>query len=225
MSPWRPALLFALVLARAASADPGDFREVVSAPRTPYSEDFAVHGFTLLEPGAALTRGAGVIGRAYSLSPEASNTVWGIVAEAINFPQAAGHVVGIESGVVNMAPDTLGEIRGLHLVFKDRMDMSIGEPVTAVGRNLFNENSAAIYISSQPRSPAGEYSGWQAALKLDRHALDRTAAVPYAAAIDVSDVEVPATFYLIVWRCGDVKCGLKPTDDGAVVVRDIERLP
>jgi hypothetical protein len=225
MCPWRPALLFVLVLARAACADPGDFRGVVSTARPPYSEDFALHGFLLLDRGAAGSRGAGVIGRTYSLSADPSNTVWGIVAEAINFPEAGGHIVGTESAVVNMAPDTIGEIRGVHVVFKNRMDMGIAEPVPAVGRNRFNENSAAIYVSGQPRSPAGEYSGWQSGIKFDRHSLDRSVSVPYTAAIDVSEVEVPATFYLIVWRCGEVKCGLKPTDDGAVVVRDIEHLP
>jgi hypothetical protein len=49
--------------------------------------------------------------------------------------------------------------------------------------------------------------------------------VPYAAAIDVSEAEVPATFYLIVWRCGKVKCGLKPTDSGATVVVDVDNAP
>jgi hypothetical protein len=225
MLPWRPALACALVLARAACADPGEFRGVVSTARPPYSEDYALHGFLLLDRGAAGARGAGTIGRAYSLSADPSNTVWGIVAEAINFPEAAGHAVGTESAVVNMAPDKVGEIRGLHVVFKDRMDMAIDEPVPVVGQNRFNENSSAIYVSSQPRSPAGEYSGWQSGIKFDRHSLDRSVSIPYAAAVDVSEVEVPATFYLIVWRCGQVKCGLKPTGDGAVVVRDIEHLP
>jgi hypothetical protein len=97
--------------------------------------------------------------------------------------------------------------------------------VPVVGQNRFNDSSEAILIASQPRSSAGEYSGWQTGIRFDRSSLDRSVSVPYAAAIDVSDAQVPATFYLIVWRCGKVKCGLKPTEDGAVVVRDIDNAP
>jgi hypothetical protein len=47
--------------------------------------------------------------------------------------------------------------------------------------------------------------------------------VPYAAAIDVTDPATQALYYLIVWRCGNVKCGLKPTAEGAEIVKDIDR--
>jgi hypothetical protein len=165
------------------------------------------------------------VGRAYSASRAPGNIMWGVVAEALNFPSAQGHIVGVESGVVNMSADNLGELRGLDVVFKDRMDTDLANPVPVVGANRFNANSSAVYVSSQPRSPAGEYSGWQAGIRFSRHSLDRSSSVPYAAAIDVSDAEVPATFYLIVWRCGKVKCGLKPTDSGATVVVDIDNVP
>jgi hypothetical protein len=217
-------ILLAAVLAGAgiAAAQPGEFTSSVDSVRPPMSEDSAVHGFTMLKDGAADAHGVGVVGRAYSVSGGPDNTVWGLVAEAVNFAGARGNVVGMESGVVNMAPDNTGELRGLHVVFKNRMDLSVDHPVPVVGANRFNEQSEAIMISSQPRSTAGEYSGWQAGIKFDRNSLDRSASVPYAAAIDVSEVQVPATFYLIVWRCGKVKCGLQPTEDGAVIVTDID---
>jgi hypothetical protein len=211
-----------LAWARSVLADPAQFTSVVDdSPPAPV-EDGAVTGFTVVRPGSANARAVGAVGRAYSASHEANNIVWGLVAEALNFPSARGHVVGVESGVVNMSPDNVGELRGLDIVFKDRMDVDFANPVPVVGQNRFNADSAAIYVSSQPRSPAGEYSGWQAGIRFSRHSLDRSADVPYAAAIDVSDAEVPATFYLIVWRCGKVKCGLQPTDSGATVVVDID---
>jgi len=214
-----------LGLARVSVADPAQFTTVVdSSPAAP-AEDSAVNGFTVVRPGSANAHAVGAVGRAYSASRAPGNTMWGVVAEALNFPGAQGHIVGMESGVVNMAADNPGELRGLDVVFKDRMDVDLGNPVPVVGQNRFNENSSAVYVSSQPRSSAGEYSGWQAGIRFSRNSLDRSASVPYAAAIDVSEAQVPATFYLIVWRCGDVKCGLKPTQDGAAIVRDIDHAP
>ena len=101
-------------------------------------------------------------------------------------------------------------------------DSDLTNPVPTVGQNRYNENSAAVYVSSQPRSPAGEYSGWQTGLKFDATSLDRSSSVPWTAAIDVSEVQTTVPFYLVVWRCGKVRCGLKPTDDGAKIVTDID---
>ncbi|HUI99604.1 MAG TPA: hypothetical protein VLY46_05170 [Usitatibacter sp.] len=213
----------ALVMAPFAMARAAEFDASVDSLRGPESEDSALFGFIVLKDGAAGAHAVGSVARAYSVSAGTGNTVWGVVSEAVNFPAAQGNVVGIESGVVNMNPSNDSQLRGLHLVFKDRTDLAIDAAVPVVGRNHYNENSAALYIASQPRSGAGEYSGWQSGIKFDAASLDRSASVPYAAAIDVSEAQVPATFYLIVWRCGDAKCGLKPTDDGAIIVRDVDR--
>ncbi len=207
---------------RFAAADPGDFRMLVDDTQAPRPEYSALQGFVMLGEGAAHKRAVGSVGRAFSLSSGPDNTVWGVVTEAINFPSASGSVVGTESAVVNMSPDNEGELRGIDVVFKDRMDSAIDDPVPVVGRNRYNERSAALYVSSQPRSGAGEYAGWQAGIKFAPASLDRSASVPYAAAIDVSEARVQAPLYLLVWRCGQVKCGLKPTDDGATIVVDIE---
>ena len=214
-----------LAFASLAMAQPGGFTTSVDDTRPPNSEDSALYGFLMLKEGATNAHAVGAVGRAYSVSPAPGNTVWGMVSEAINFPAANGKVVGIESGVVNMNPANDSQLRGLHVVFKDRTDIAIDAPVPVLGQNKFNENSVAIYVTSQPRSAAGEYSGWQTGIKFDTASLDRSASVPYAAAIDLSEAQVPATFYLIVWRCGEVKCGLKPTADGATIVRDIDRAP
>lgn len=218
------ALVFALLaLAGSASADPADFDQVVDGSRPGSPEDRALQGFTWVGGHASGVHAVGTIGRAYSASDSPGNILWGVVSEAINLPAAGGNLVGIESGVVNMSARNEGELRGLDVVFKDRLDANLDDAVPAVGQNRFNERSSAIYVSSQPRSPAGEYAGWQAGIRFDRHSLDRSASIPWAAAIDLSQAEVPATFYLIVWRCGNVKCGLMPTEDGAAIVRDIER--
>jgi hypothetical protein len=133
--------------------------------------------------------------------------------------------VGTESAVVNMSHDNDGELRGLDVVFKNRLDGALADPVPTVGQNRYNEHSAAVYVSAQPRSPAGEYSGWQAGIKFAATALDRSASVPWTAAIDASEVQAKAPFYLVVWRCGKVRCGLKPTEDGATIVTDIDNAP
>lgn len=206
-----------------AVADPGDFRLEVDSTSPPKSEDTALQGYVLLRPNASESSAVGTVGRAFSLSSRPGNTVWGVVTEAINFPTASGNVVGTESAVVNMAPGNVGELRGLDVVFKNRMDTQFNDPVPSVGDNRFNESSAAVFISSQPRSPAGEYSGWQAGLRFGRWSLDRSASHPWTAAIDVSDVEVDATFYLVVWKCGFVRCGLLLTPQGPVTVTDIDR--
>jgi hypothetical protein len=206
-----------------AHADPGSFTLMIDSDRDPSSEDKAVQGFVMLQPGASHARAVGSIGRAYSQSRAEGNTVWGVVTEAVNFAGASGHVVGTESAVANMSHDNTGELRGLDVVFKNRADGALGDPVPVVGQNRYNDHSAAVYVSAQPRSPAGEYSGWQAGIKFGSTALDRSASVPWTAAIDASEVQAVAPFYLVVWRCGKVRCGLKPTVDGATIVTDIDR--
>jgi hypothetical protein len=217
-----PALAVGLAAAFAVAADPGDFRVVVEGAQPENSENSAVHGFVLLRPSVSEARAAGVVGRAYSTSHQPGNTIWGMVTEAINFSDARGYAVGLEAAVVNMSHDNVGGLRGLDVVFKNRMDASYDDAVPVVGQNRFNEDSAAIFVSSQPRSRANEYSGWQAGVKFARSSLDRSSTVPYAAAIDVSEVEAKVPVYLIVWRCGRLKCGLAPTETGAVIVHDIE---
>lgn len=218
----RLAAAACLCLAASAHAASGDFDIVVDTNRDAGSEDKALQGFVMLQPGASHARAVGSIGRAYSKSHAEGNTVWGVVTEAINFDGASGHVVGTESGVVNMSHDNDGELRGIDVVFKNRLDSSVTAPVPVVGQNRYNDHSAAVYVSAQPRSSAGEYSGWQAGIKFGSASLDRSASVPWTAAIDVSEVQPNAPFYLVVWRCGKVRCGLKPTDDGATIVTDID---
>jgi hypothetical protein len=203
-----------------AAADAGDYRIEVDALSG--TEDHALQGYVLLGQDASFSRAVGTVGRAFSMSRQPGNTVWGVVTEAINFPQARGHVVGIESGVANLANDNDGELRGIDVVFKDRGDADLNNPVPDVGLNRFNESSAAVYISAQPRSSAGEFSGWQAGIRFAPTSVDRSLMKPYAVAIDTSDVQVAAPFYLIVWRCGAVKCGLRATENGAEIVNDID---
>lgn len=217
------ALLALAALPAAVAAANGDFRIVVDEPRVVRSEDAALHGFVLLNERAQNAAAVGSAGRAFSLSRAANNGVWGVVSEAINFASASGNIIGVEAAAVNMSHDNRGAVLGLDVVFKNRWDTGLHQPVPAVGENRYNEESAAIQVSAQPRSAAGEYSGWQTGIRFARASLDRSVARPYAAAIDFSEAEVPAAFYLMVWRCGIVKCGLKPTDEGFAVIVDIDR--
>jgi hypothetical protein len=214
-----PALAFAAALG--AHAAPGDFRLEVNDDRPAHSEDTALQGYALVQPQASNSRAVGTVGRAYSLSRLPGNTVWGVVSEAINFPGAQGNIVAIETAVVSAAHDNLGELRGIDVVFKDRMDPEIDDAVP-LGENRYNDRSAAVYISSQPRSPAGEYAGWQAGIRFARTSLDRSLSRPWTAAIDLSEVEVSVPFYLVVWACGPVRCGLRLDADGPVMVRDVD---
>ena len=205
-----------------AMAGTGDFRIVVDEPRSARSEDAALHGFVLLNQNASNSAAVGTVGRAFSTSRGVRNSLWGVVTEAINFPTASGNVIGLETAAVNMSHDNRGAVFGVDVVFKNRLDVSVPEAVPAVGENRFNEHSVAVHVSAQPRSPAGEYSGWQTGIKFAAASLDRSVGVPYAVGIDYSEARIPARFYLMVWRCGQVKCGLKPTDAGAEIVVDID---
>jgi hypothetical protein len=216
-------LLLAAALPAAAVDGIGDFRIVVDEPRALRSEDAALHGFVLLNERAQNAAAVGAAGRAFSLSRAPNTAVWGVVTEAINFPGASGNVVGLEAAAVNMSHDNRGAVLGLDVVFKNRWDSDLHQAVPAIGDNRYNDHSAAVQVSAQPRSAAGEYSGWQTGIRFARSSLDRSASRRYAVAIDFSEAEVPATFYLMVWRCGQVKCGLKPTDAGLDVVVDIDR--
>lgn len=225
MAPMNGTLYLCLVLAALpAFAGTGDFRIVVDEPRAARSEDAALHGFVLLNQNAANSAAVGTVGRAFSTSRGARNSLWGVVTEAINFPTASGNVIGLEAAAVNMAHDNRGAILGMDVVFKNRMDVSVPEPVPAIGENRFNEHSVALHVSAQPRSPAGEFSGWQTGIKFAASSLDRSVSVPYAVGIDYSEARVAVPFYLMAWRCGEVKCGLKPTETGAEVVVDIDRV-
>ena len=214
-------LLLLLLAALPAGAATGDFRVVVDEPRQVRSEDAAVHGFVLLNGGASNAAAVGTVGRAFSTS-RGGNSLWGVVTEAINFPSASGNVIGLEAAVVNMSHDNRGALYGIDVVYKNRLDVNLPVPIAHVGENRFNQHSVALHVSAQPRSGAGDYSGWQTGIKFAASSFDRSAEVPYAVGIDYSEAQVPATFYLMVWRCGEVKCGLRPTQSGAEVVVDID---
>jgi hypothetical protein len=56
-------------------------------------------------------------------------------------------------------------------------------------------------------------------LKFDRISLDRTKSRAYAVAIDVSELEVQdAPWYVLMYRCGGTKCGLRVGATGALEV-------
>jgi hypothetical protein len=142
-------------------------------------------------------------------------TAFGLATEAWADPGADANVVGAEFSVRSHAGNQR-EMRGIDVVFKDRPD---GTPAVSLGDNRYNEHSAAVYISSQPRSASGEYAGWNAGIKFDASSLDRTASVPYAAAIDLTQLAARADTYFVVWSCPPQKCGLVLGVDGSVTVK------
>jgi hypothetical protein len=112
------------------------------------------------------------------------------------------------------------------VILFNRLTGVAGAVESGVGANLYNENAKAVVIESLPRSPAGEYSGWNTGIYFGPTALDRTVAKPYAAAIDVSEVTSQgASWYLVVFKCGAQRCGLRTTANGLEVWENIDSAP
>lgn len=162
--------------------------------------------------------------RGYSLNTLPTG-VWGADIFAMGGLHADVQLVGAEIAAYQRNNNNRQVSAAINTIFGNRVPVS-APPPDGKGANRYNEFSMAWFVSAQPRSSAGEYSGWQTAIKLDASALDRTLSKPYASFLDASEVAmVDAPWYLVVYKCGAVKCGLKITDAGIEVWRDIDGAP
>jgi hypothetical protein len=137
--------------------------------------------------------------------------VFGIATEAITSEASTSHVIGGEIAVVSRNPNSANAVKwGMPLIFFNRFGGTSAPVEAGLGDNSYNEGSKALLIQALPRSSVGEFSGWQTGIYFDRTSLDRTKRVPYAAAIDMSDVEtLPGVpWYILTWKCGSSRCGL-----------------
>ena len=129
---------------------------------------------------------------AYSLDPagSAASSVFGIACEAwtgdatTNAQTSAG-LKGIEPAVISQYHANDQNIWGMDVVFKNRRD---GGSVLhgSIGSNAFNRYSHALHISSQGRSPLGEYCGWNTGIYFASSSLDASIDGP-AIGIDFRD--------------------------------------
>lgn len=191
------------------------------------AEQAAVSGFSW---GNA--PGRMVVGGAFRGYSDGSPWAFGIAAEAITSPTSSAQLIGAEFDVISRNPNSTSAKWGLNVIFTNRMS-GIANPVeSGVGANRYNENAKALVIEAHPRSPAGEYSGWQTAFYFGRTAFDRTVDKPYAAVIDVSDVngtditdQAQVPLYIVVFRCGQTRCGWKASNRGLELWELIDTTP
>lgn len=115
---------------------------------------------------------------AYSRDPAGSSPtfVFGAAIEAWsgdaeNKGLANVGLIGIEPAIISQYHANTQALRGADIVFKNRRD---GGSLLhgSVGSNGFNRHSRAINISSQLRSPLGEFCGWARGIYFQEGALD-----------------------------------------------------
>jgi len=164
------------------------------------AEQAAISAFSWASNGNSRMIVGGAL-RAYSENIQPLG-VWGADILAAGSPIADAQLVGAEIGVYQRNHNNRQAAVGVNIIFGNRL--GVPEPVGGIGHNKYNIYTEALKISSQGRSPAGEYSGWGKVLKIDDFALDRTALVPYSTVIE---------------------CGLRPSDRGLELWRDIEGIP
>ncbi|SBW14025.1 hypothetical protein BR10RB9215_C10844 [Brucella sp. 10RB9215] len=132
---------------------------------------------------------------AYDLSPSGSvpnTSVWGATLEAWSGdhdsePNVPVILIGIEPAIIQQRHDSdLGKV-GLDVVFKNRKD---GGTLLhgSIGSNKYNKGAKAITITSQSRSPFGEFCGWKTGIDFSSTGLDLDIDGG-AVAIDVSKVD------------------------------------
>lgn len=193
----------------------------ISPPDWYDAEQAAVSGFSWGTHPARVAVGGAF--RGYS---DGSPWAFGISTEAISSPTSTAHVIGQEIDVISRNPNSAGAAKwGLNIILMNRTTGPAGNVESGLGANRYNENSRAVVIESFARSTTGEYAGWQTGIHFGKTAFDRTVSKPYASAIDVSEVEALVAWYVLVWRCGELKCGLKVNGNNLEVWRNIDMLP
>lgn len=190
-------------------------------PLTPPYEQAAVSGYSWVDNGDSAA-----VGGAFRAMLDNGQAAFGIATEANGTPWGVGHLIGAEFALASRnAWDSKSARWGINIVYKNRADGN-GPVESGIGANRYNENAVGIMVTAQGRSSVGEYSGFQRGIVFEKDSLDRSATKPYAAAIDVAGVNVvDAPWYLVVFKCAALTCGLKATANGLEVWEDIEGHP
>jgi hypothetical protein len=192
------------------------------------TEQAAVSGFSWGKAPDRL-----VVGGAFRGYSEASPWAFGIATEALSAPTSNAHLIGAEHLVVSRNPqlDRQREVGPEHHIHEPG-HRSRRRARVAHREKRFNERSRAIVIESMARTSAGEFSGWQTGLYFGATAFDRTISKPYAAVLDVSDVgkddstaQAQVPVYVLVFRCGQSRCGFKASSLGLEMWETIDTTP
>lgn len=112
--------------------------------------------------GNALTVGAQI-----NAWGEAGSTgdVYGIACTALVQPfSASRNIIAIEPDIASASSTNTGQKWGNNTVFKNRGD-GITAVTEGIGSNHFNYAAYAFVLTSQNRSSAGEYSGWNTGIQ------------------------------------------------------------
>lgn len=169
-----------------------------------------------------------VVGGAFRGYSNGSPWAFGIATESIASPTSTAHLVN-EMDIVSRNGNSVDAQKwGINIIFFDRTTGAGGALESPVGANAFNKNAKTLVIESLPRTAAGEYSGWQTFAYFGPTAFDRTVDKPYASVLDVSDVapvDETVPVYVLVYRCGQSRCGLKATILGLELWETIDTTP
>ena len=109
------------------------------------------------------------------------------------YPNPAGNafspLIASEAAVVSVNPNNFSPKVGINLVLKNRKD---GADEAAPGDDLFNYNSWAVFITSQP-SADGESMGWTKGIHFGANSLGENKYGVTPVAIDMSRVKSDAS--------------------------------
>lgn len=165
---------------------------LINSDLTPTGNPSIMYGWV-----AALTRTSGakwvVPGFFVGEASGGTGTIWGIATEAWTGTRSAvatssSVLVGAEFSCVSQYSNQSDAVIGVDVVFKNRPDSLLTGAVRGgLGSNRYNLNSYAYWITSQPRSTAGEYCGWTRGIMFDTNSLDRDINGK-AVAIDMANV-------------------------------------
>lgn len=113
-----------------------------------------------------------LVGHALHLGAWNGGAYWGIATEAWSNASGGATLIGGELSVISQYPGGFAPNIGMNAVFKNRPDVATHPTAPVIDGSLYNYNSNALFITSQPRpSGAGAAwgsvgSGWQTALKV-----------------------------------------------------------
>lgn len=89
---------------------------------------------------------------------------WGIATESISMPGSNVFNAGIESSVAVLTDSTQLPKWGLIPVFKNRSD-GAAAAASGLGANRYNYFTKGLNFTTQPRSSAGEFCGWNVGIE------------------------------------------------------------
>ncbi len=159
-----------LRVANATFTDENAFQDLVNLNKGLYvryssTVDSIIYGFACnvkRASGHAHTVGAQI--NSYAERGAQAGGLFGIATEAIAAPYSNVYIVGLESSCASLTDATQLPKFGINAVFKDRGD-GAGAAPNGLGANRYNYWSRGLVFSSQSRSSAAEFCGWNTGIE------------------------------------------------------------